>query len=241
MKGKIINVDSQIDVSISDGYCTNVISINKAYKKNDSFDKSIRMIITDDITFRAFKMNIPLFSKITELKYEISIEDKIFFALNRLLGVEQELYIDDDNTKEEFRNYLLIKRENNKIVFIFHDEEFNNPSFERFSVFIKNTGTDVRSKMDDLNTKYKISLFFKEASEIVLNENHQYTFDEYYEILKSKGLYNDKNPFIIKTGRRFKNAGESCLNCFTDCNMLDKNIGKWCSKYVPKKVLRLNR
>lgn len=237
MKKKIINKDSQVHVSITKGYCTDVINIEKCFLNNNKFDKCIKMIIYDDIIFRAFKMNIP--DDVNELEYEITIEDKIYFALNRLLGVDNELYIDDDDTKEELKNYLLIRRKKDKILFIFHDENINKPSFERFSVFIKNTGPDVRSKIDDFNVKYKISKFFKEASEILINENHQYTLDEYYEILKKYGLYNDKNPFIIKIERRFKNAAESCLNCRTICKEENKNIGKWCSKYEPQKILKL--
>ncbi|MGM9834944.1 MAG: hypothetical protein ACI31M_04125 [Bacilli bacterium] len=240
MKKQINNKDSIIMVSVNNGYCTDVINIEKGYLQDGELDKTIKLSIWDDISFSTYKKDIDLYTDIKELEYEITIEDRIYFALNRLLGIDEELYIDDDDTKEAFKNYLVIKRNEDKILFIFHDEDINKPIFERFNIFIKNTGPDVRSKMDDFNTKFKLHLFFRESAEILLNENHQFTLDEYYEILKFKGIYKKKNPFILKSERKYKNAAESCLNCITKCTE-EKSITKWCGKYEPQKILKPNR
>lgn len=195
---KIRNTNSQINISVDNNNFVSNISIEKAYLKDDSLDKTITLLKTDDMKFTAYKQDLADYSDLVELEYEVTIEDKIYFALNRLLGNNDEMFIDDDFTRDEYRNYLIIKRKQNKIVFIFHDEDIQKLTFERFNVFIINIVSDGRSKIKDINTKSRLLNFFKEASEILLSDNHQYTLDEYYEILKSNGIYTEKNPFIVE-------------------------------------------
>ena len=195
---KIRNTNSQINISVDNNNFVSNISIEKAYLKDDSLDKTITLLKTDDMKFTAYKQDLADYSDLVELEYEVTIEDKIYFALNRLLGNNDEMFIDDDFTRDEYRNYLIIKRKQNKIVFIFHDEDIQKLTFERFNVFIINIVFDGRSKIKDINTKSRLLNFFKEASEILLSDNHQYTLDEYYEILKLNGIYTEKNPFIVE-------------------------------------------
>ena len=195
---KIRNTNSQINISVDNNNFVSNISIEKAYLKDDSLDKTITLLKTDDMKFTAYKQDLADYSDLVELEYEVTMEDKIYFALNRLLGNNDEMFIDDDFTRDEYRNYLIIKRKQNKIVFIFHDEDIQKLTFERFNVFIINIVSDGRSKIKDINTKSRLLNFFKEASEILLSDNHQYTLDEYYEILKSNGIYTEKNPFIVE-------------------------------------------
>lgn len=195
---KIRNTNSQINISVDNNNFVSNISIEKAYLKDDSLDKTITLLKTDDMKFTAYKQDLADYSDLVELEYEVTIEDKIYFALNRLLGNNDEMFIDDDFTRDEYRNYLIIKRKQNKIVFIFHDEDIQKLTFERFNVFIINIVSDGRSKIKDINTKSRLLNFFKEASEILLSDNHQYTLDEYYEILKSNEIYTEKNPFIVE-------------------------------------------
>ena len=46
--------------------------------------------------------------------------------------------------------------------------------------------------------KAKLCKLFYELEEILQNKNHQYTLDEYYELLKSKNNIKEDNPFIKK-------------------------------------------
>ena len=53
--------------------------------------------------------------------------------------------------------------------------------FEKYRVFIKNIGPDCRSKIDCQykDTKNKLFYFYKEANEILTNDYHQETIEEY--------------------------------------------------------------
>lgn len=219
-----------IKISISDGYCTEDIHIEKVFFNNNELNKIIKFSIWDDMSFSSYIVDEELYSDRIEIDYEIEIDDLIYFALNRLLGKDNILIVDDDGTREEFKNYMEIKRENNKIIITFHDEDINKPIFERFSVFIKNIGPDARSKIKDINIKYRLISFFKEAREILTEEFHQYSFDECYEILKQKG----NNPFLINN-ILFKNSTESCLNSLTQCSNEDNTIENWCNNYTSEK------
>lgn len=186
------------------------------------------------MSFNAYIHNEKLYLDITELSFEIDIEDEIYYALNRMLGRSNSLIIDDDDTREELKKYLVFKRTNNKIIITFHDKDIEKPLFERFTIFIKNIGPDSRSKIDDFNIKYRLVKFFREAEEILTNEIHQYSLDECFELLKQQGIYDGENPFLHKTNRYYKNSSECCLNCLTACNRVDKGIDNWCPSYLKK-------
>lgn len=235
MEKRIKNNGNIVRIVTEQGYCTNNVHITKAFFKDNELDKTITFSIWDDMSFNTHIHNEELCLDITELSFEIDIEDKIYYALNRMLGRSNSLIIDDDDTREELRNYLEFKRTNNKIIITFHDEDIEKPLFERFNIFIKNIGPDYRSKIDDFNIKYRLVRFFREAEEILTNEFHQYSLDEYFELLKQQGIYEGENPFLHKTNRYYKNPSECCLNCLTPCDRNDKTIENWCEKYIPNR------
>lgn len=235
MEKRINNKGNIVRIVTEEGYCTNNVHITKAFFKDGELDKTVTFSIWDDMSFNTHIHNRELCLDITELSFEIDIEDQIYFALNRMLGRDNSLIIDDDDTREELRNYLEFKRINNTIVVTFHDEDIEKPLFERFTIFIKNIGPDSRSKIDDFNVKYRLVRFFREAEEILINENHQYSFDEYFEILKQQSIYKGENPFLRRSNRYFKNPSECCLNCLTTCDRDDKTMDNWCDKYNPNK------
>lgn len=235
MEKQINNKGNIVRIVTEEGYCTNNVYITKAFFKDGELDKTVTFSIWDDMSFNTHIHNKELCLDITELSFEIDIDDQIYFALNRMLGRDNSLIIDDDDTRDELRNYLEFKRINNTIVVTFHDEDIEKPLFERFTIFIKNIGPDPRSKIDDFNVKYRLVRFFREAEEILINENHQYTFDEYFEILKQQSIYKGENPFFRRSNRYFKNPSECCLNCLTTCDRDDKTIDNWCDKYNPNK------
>lgn len=227
--GELINSDN-IMFYQEDGYCSKYMHIEKAYFNFNKLEKKVKLSIWDDMNFSVWINDDSLYSNITSITCDITIEDKIYFALNRMLGKDNILIIDDDDTREILKNYMEFKRKENIIQIIFHDEDIDKPTFERFKVFIKNIVSDGRSKIEDYNIKYRLVKFFKESSEILTNLNHQYSLDEYYEILRQEGIYKGINPFLSQTNRWFKNSCESCYNCLRECG---NSMDYWCKGYIP--------
>lgn len=230
--------NNYIILDVSPGYCTEVIKIDKYFFKNEDLDKTITFSIWDDMQFQGWDSSDSCAE--TKIDFKINVEDKIYFALNRLLGTDDTLLIDDDETYKNWQNYLDISRKDSHILVSIHDNSKDRPIYDRFKVFIKNIAPDGRSKIEDFNVKYRLHKFFMEAKEILVNENHQYTFDEYFEILKSQKESFGKNPYMTKNQRKFKNPVESCLNCTTICNEENKSDENWCSNYESiKKLVRI--
>lgn len=196
MEKQIKSNGNIIKITSTEGYCTHNIYIEKAFMINGNLEKIIKFSIWDDIAFSTYIKDKNLYLDITDIVFDIEITDQIYFALNRMLGKDNNLIIDDDDTSEIMKNYMEFKRKENIIQIIFHDENIDKPMFERFKIFVKNIASDSRSKIEDFNIKYRLVKFFREAEEMLINENHQYTFDEYYEILKYQNLCNNSNPFL---------------------------------------------
>lgn len=232
MEKQIKNKNNIFRILTEEGYCSDNVHITKAILNGKELEKTITFSIWDDMLFSADIISAELYSSLTELSFEIDIDDQIYFSLNRMLGVNNIFIIDDDNTRKILQNYLVFKRDNDKIIITFYDKDIDKPLFERFKIFIKNVSPDLRSKIKDYNVKYRLLKFFREATEILINENHQYTLDECFELLKQQGMCDGENPFISKTNKYFKNSCESCYNCVADCNK-EKKIDYWCESYIP--------
>lgn len=221
-----------IILNISDGYCSKHINIQKGFLNGKNLEKKVSMSIWDDMSFSAYSPE----DDINEIVCEIEKDDLIYFALNRMLGVDDSLIIDDDGTSEELIKYVEFKKDKDKILIIFHDEEDSKGTYsERFNVFIKNVGPDPRSKIEDFNIKYRLHKFFQEAQEILLNEYHQYSLDEYFELFKDINNFKGSNPFFIQNNKLFKNACASCFICKRECENKGKLIDNWCSNYLSGK------
>lgn len=111
----------------------------------------------------------------------------LFIPLLHLLDGEEELIIDDDDTYELNEKYVKIYRNDKNINIDFINNLIKDDSIEKFNIFIKNIGFDLRSKIDCQNkdTKERLSLFFKEVYLRINEEYHQITLEEY---LIDKGL-----------------------------------------------------
>lgn len=220
---KLININDnkKIFVSYDDkSYCSQ-INVREAILKEGKIDKIINFNMSDDFSFEACSNQGPEFT--------FDIEDPLYFALNRLLGNDSSLVIEDDNTDGYGIKYMEIKRNNsnNSNINIIFNSDNNN-----YNVFIKNIGPDGRSKIIDFNTKYKLCTLFKEFVDILLNDNYQYGLDEYYEILKSRGYYKEPNPFFIEH-KIIRNPGECCANCeYSNSPELIDQILKENSEYI---------
>lgn len=180
---------NKIIINISPGYCTNVVNINKGYFKDNKLIKGISFSIWDDISIRAWTFE----DNIDKLEFIFDINDPIYFSLNRLLLGESEFIIDDDDTCSLMNKYLVIKKELDTIKITFFNLLKDKRKHELFGVFIKNIGPDPRSKVDDFNKKIRLVRFFRDLEKILLEENHQISYDEYLETIRI-----DENKKVLK-------------------------------------------
>lgn len=167
-------------LSIDEGYCTNVVTIVKYYLEENCLVKSINLSIWDDMAFSGYTKNLGD----NLIEYEFDINDPIYFSLNNLLGEDEKLIIDDDNTGEKSKKYMIILKENHIIKIVFINKVNNYKMYDKFSVFIKNIGPDARSKINDFNLKLRLIDFFRDC-ELRLKE-YQLTLDECIEIPEHK-------------------------------------------------------
>lgn len=165
------------------GYCCDTISIDNGYLKKGELIKSLGLYIWDDICFKAYSKN----RNINYIDFDIDINNPIYFCVKHLLGEDNELIIDDDDTYGRLNKYLVIKKVDDIYKFIFiNNLEKNDYELEKFRVFIKNIGPDCRSKIIDFSIKKRIVYFFRELENILLEDYHQITFEEYLEFNKVK-------------------------------------------------------
>ena len=171
-------------INVSSGYACNTVTISEGYLKNNDIVKSLDLSIWDDIRFNAYTSD----DNVNCISFEIDINHPLYFCVKRLLGEDEELIIDDDDTREELKKYLTIKRENNIFKFIFVNNKENEFEIDKFSVFIKNIAFDLRSKITDGYIKMRIVKFFRDAEKILLEDYHQITLEEHDKFLKQREI-----------------------------------------------------
>lgn len=177
-----VNDYSRIRYDINDGYIpmhTIILFDEKDYKKTISFS------VWDDYNFRYWSDNKD-YDEYKNTKSELYIfkkENPLYIPLLHLLNGEKELIIDDDDTAELNKKYMKVFLDNDNIGINFINElsKDDETSMERFSVFIKNIGFDLRSKIDcqRKDTKERLHFFFKETYKLFNEEYHQTTIEEY--------------------------------------------------------------
>ena len=171
--------DSKMIITKSDSYSGYTVNITKCYVKDNT---SFSFVIWDDISFRAYS-NI---DNINEIEFIIDINDPLYFCFKRLLNGDKKFIIDDDETSEILEKYMAIEDVDNNIKIKFVNNLSSEYDFYRFYVFIKNIGPDPRSKIDNYKTKIRIIEFLRDCENILLEECHQITMDEYLETINQK-------------------------------------------------------
>lgn len=195
---KKIKVDDYKNViyNISPGYhCIHTIiaTDTKDIKKNIRFSR------WDDYSFKSwYSMK---YEDYELLKNELHIFEKnhlLYLPLLHLLNGEKELIIDDDEVKELNEKYMKIFFDGENINIDFVNNLDKNPFFDRFSVFIKNIGFDIRSKIDclELDTKERLYFFFNEVLDLFKEEYHQMTIEEY--LLNNNQLSLEESKKYVK-------------------------------------------
>lgn len=149
------------------------------FEKNDETQISIYLFSGDDIIKNVdlhyggitgdFGFKLEVFSmKDYELNTNSFVVEKhnlLYDSFANLLGNQEQLIIDDDFTHAIEVKYLQIKKENEKIILEFHNHKNEMSSIDKFSVGIKNTLRDLRSKIDqqELDTKLRLLDFFNKG------------------------------------------------------------------------------
>ena len=99
MKKEIFANDIKVTL---DSECDSRISIEKNFPNEG---KIIEMHYLDDIEFNANLLNERLNSSIIKSEFRITMEDKIYFSLNRLIGNNDMFIIGSDDVKEKSLKY----------------------------------------------------------------------------------------------------------------------------------------
>ena len=172
---------------IKDSIIPNYI-IEELFIDNDTLEKSYKLHKWDDYGFRGWIED----EKTTRLSFDFDYNHPLFMPLFHLLNYDNELIIEDDNTRENNLNYLKIYLNKNKIYIDFIDEAEDNTLIqEHFYIFIKNICIDGRSKIDReyKDTKERLLVFFKEVYQIFKYEYSQISIEEYLLPNSSKEEY----------------------------------------------------
>ena len=118
---------------------------------------------------------------VDKISFEFDIDHPLYLPLFYLLNYDDELLI-DDGTGEDFKKYLKIYKDHEKIFVDFIDKFDSHTYFsERFYVFIKNILYDGHSKIDQnhKDTNARLSEFFREAHNVLTCSYHQMTIEEW--------------------------------------------------------------
>lgn len=173
-KTKRVNKNRTISYNVSNGYVP-MQTIKEDIFEDGEFKKNYRLNRWDDYGFVGWSNDK---KDINKLSFEFDKDHPLYIPLLHLINFDEEILIDDDDTYEINKKYLLIHKEEDKIIMDFINKLSTELEYEKFRVFIKNVGIDCRSKID-VDTKDRLYCFFKESYEELTNTYHQETIEEY--------------------------------------------------------------
>ena len=170
-----INENRTLRFSMSDNR-PYIHTIEEGFIENNRFMKRYRLARWDDYGFSSCSAD----EEKEEELYEFDINHPLYIPLLHLINYDEELVIDDDQAYDDYKKYISIFKKEDKIYLRFIDL-YEDYGFDKFSVFIKNTGFDLRSKIDSegKDTKERLYYFFKEVREWFTEDYHQITLEEY--------------------------------------------------------------
>lgn len=173
-----INENRILIYSITGGYAKPTYTIQEGFLENGEVVKSYTLSQWDDYGFRGWASDD---EDIKRLSFEFDMTHPLYIPLIHLLNYDEELVIDDDDTREENKNFMQIHQEEDKILVDFVNELDDDYLVDRFNVFIKNILFDGRSKIDQQqkDTKTRLIDFFNEANNTLTNDYHQVSIEEW--------------------------------------------------------------
>ena len=175
----IINDNRILIYYISEGYVKLTYTITEGFIENGDVIKTYRLSQWDDYSFNGWINNDEGTQKIS---FEFDINHPLYLPLFHLLNYDDELLIDDDDTREDNKKYMLIYKNREKIYIDFiNDLTHTHYSSQKFHVFIKNIVFDGRSKIDQdrKDTKKRLNVFFNDVHNILTNDYHQISIEEW--------------------------------------------------------------
>lgn len=184
LKKIIIDHNNTITIGMDSGYACPMVSISRNYYEKEKYIQSLEFFIWDDISLKA-RTNI---SDGNEIQFDFCEDDPLYYPLNRFLESDNEIIIDDDDTIECLKKYVIFKRENDRIVVRCINKTTQFGSIDKYGFFIKNIAPDGRSKIKDYADKLRIVDFYRDLERTLLEEEHQITFDEYMESIRLKRI-----------------------------------------------------
>ena len=189
-----INKNRILIYRISEGYAKPTYTIMEGFLKNGELIKNYELSQWDDYGLNGW---INDDNEVIKISFDFDINHPLYFPLLHLLNDDNELLIDDDSTREDNKKYMLIQKEKNKIFVEFINKLESTDMLERFHVFIKNIGPDGRSKIDQnyKDTKIRLFNFFNEVYDVLINDYHQISIEEY---LLKKDANDDNNKSTAK-------------------------------------------
>ena len=138
--------------------------------------------------------------------YVFENSNPLYIPLFHLLKGEEELIIDDDETDEINKKYMRIYlAEDSSIKIDFINDLEKDDLLDKFSVFVKNIGSDYRSKVDycNMDTKERLFFFFEEVYDLFEEEYHQVTIEE--NLADNGLLTKEESKKYVKELSIFKN------------------------------------
>lgn len=176
---KEITIDENriLKYTVTTGYVKPTYYIIEGFLENGELKKTYSLSQTDDYHFTGWLDDD---KGINALSFEFDKNHPLYFPLLNLLNNDNELIIDDDDTREYNLNYLSINKRNDKIYINFIDNKNDDYSIDKFKVFIKNILTDGRSKIDQQykDTKIRLNDFFRQANQDLSRSFHQLSMEE---------------------------------------------------------------
>ena len=183
--GDVIRVDLDNEV-----YCGYSFTMDRAFFIDGVLDKKITFSMWDDFSFNGYSYD-KYKKEVETISFSFNIDDPLYLPLNNLLMYKNPLIIDDDETYGVLRKYIVLKKEEDKITINITNKMVNDKDYDlidKWHIFIKNIGSDPRSKIEDAEIKYRLVSFFKEVEEMFIDGYHQITVDEYLETIRIKKL-----------------------------------------------------
>lgn len=183
-RGEIV-IEKMIDLENGNKYSITQDGFLNMITKYCTLDGVLEKIITFKAEYD-FLMEAWTFDEVESLdQVEFLFDDKdlLYRPLLNLLGIDDNLIIDDDLTREDNKKIVVISKENNRVKITFENKLKEDLLIQKFDICVINIleSKDGRSKIDQkgYDTKYRLKKFFEEIYNGVLygvteiNENKQ--------------------------------------------------------------------
>lgn len=173
-----------------------IYSFEEYFIKDDEIQGSYKMSKNGGYNFSGWiNTNAKAKEKTKSLSYDFDINHPLYIPLLHLLNEDDILVIDDEKTEELDKKYMMINKEKDKISIFFINNLEKDDLEKRFNISVKSKYTSPYSKIDrfQLDTKKRLDIFFKEATEVLSEERHQISIEEY--LLR---IYDSENEEVKK-------------------------------------------